>query len=1171
MSKKAQVTTFMIVGLILIITVLTIVYYTSQAEEAVAEKEAEKAALPAEVLDEFALSSLVRSCIANERQAFEKIGEFGGFLLQQEGRHRKYNTTYYNYHCSIRPGFDKCTNNLVSRKEMENTLESNIKNRVKQCIDLSLSKFEEQGYNIQKGNYELKVSIAVDDISVKVNYLMTIVRDSTTIKSGEFGATFQYPLGRMYDLANEILNSELRNGYFDQVKWIKEHGAEVVIEKHKPYPDILYKLKKLNPETREIYFFNFGLQGKDKMKNLANPEPQPSPDPDAFLGCCYLADGNVYENTQEDLCTGEFKKGLCDLGRYFPAASFEEKELCNGFPCKSCEKTYSHEDDPANREKWTGPLRKHSESWCVYEGPTGNGRDFVGSRHYRHYCANGVEYVEECGDFRTELCAEEQNNVNGYNFRTAICRPNRWQECHSITNKEECLDREKRDCSWSDLQDQVISYGDLNPPPQTKEQTRKCIPEVAPGLMFWDTASANDVCNWGNDVRECDQTDCPQKWTDFTALYCSQLGDCGVSRNLNGRLNRERISGIGASIDNTLFTPSFTTFPNQIHQNVFERIFPSQDAAWDEYSYKLNLPVSPSKRDPVEITKGMFINPGYTHKDISVFVQKYAEWVKNLDIGMFMWQLAFGEKIELYTVGASVCNAWSAPNRIDDCGVCNNNPLRPCTPYRCYSLGRSCFYEEDENGVGLCSFGTADDRSYYIKFKSQISEGYETERTFLSSFEGLTVTPPLFSDYAFEIETVDAGGNPVATQCMLTTMPNMDIKYAQTLPGTNIDYTFSSAHRMGIPYNSVEVLQTLLLPLDAMAGIFPINVDNIQRRYEEELERIKKDTLEEYDKCVEKLGDDCKMDPNKVIKELDENKRIFKEEILPTLRDTLGYAAQNAIEDILMSAVDPRNEYHAFITCRDKNGKRQVGGVTFIRFKINPNPPFTLPLVDTAPEIYAFSAADKGAGIVSLQAYVSELAECYYNIGSDAEINTMLSSPMQCDSSLYDALAGYLCHEDFTQEEISSKVYVKCIDHPEHYESYSIKLRKSEDFNVVGDPSGFVLRENEGNNRITVRDLSKINISQKTIGVNTEAVEVVLNMSAIGEEAECRYANDDIGFDSMTLKFTQLGGITTICTECFAGFAAPADETDVYIKCRFATSPENRNIMKESEVYPEES
>jgi len=310
-------------------------------------------------------------------------------------------------------------------------------------------------------------------------------------------------------------------------------------------------------------------------------------------------------------------------------------------------------------------------------------------------------------------------------------------------------------------------------------------------------------------------------------------------------------------------------------------------------------------------------------------------------------------------------------------------------------------------------------------------------------------------------------------------------------------------------------------------------------------------------------GDRCKDAVKAGNRNLNSMSKTFHEDALPILRQTFTPSVSEAMQAILAS-ISFNDEYYAFIACRDKNSRVQVGGVEFIKFKVNPYGEI-IGEEDFAPKVVLTDIEELETTEKLLHVYTNELAECYYNINIDENIE----NTMQCSSTIY---GTYQCSETFAQFNPEDKVYVRCIDHPEHYESYSVKLKNAAEFAIVGDSSGMVLDENEGNNRVTVKDLSRINISQRTIEVNTPAVELILDMAAIGEEAECKYADEDIDFDDMTQQFMPAEGPPTqACTKCFAGFASPVDEDEVFIKCHFTTSTEDRNMMQESAIYPEES
>ena len=91
---------------------------------------------------------------------------------------------------------------------------------------------------------------------------------------------------------------------------------------------------------------------------------------------------------------------------------------------------------------------RNGESWCVYEGESGNGMDLVGSRHFRHVCVQGEETIEPCADFRNEVCKEEKMSSTYGNFQEAACRVNRWTDCIDQFTEKDCMNFDKRDCMW---------------------------------------------------------------------------------------------------------------------------------------------------------------------------------------------------------------------------------------------------------------------------------------------------------------------------------------------------------------------------------------------------------------------------------------------------------------------------------------------------------------------------------------------------------------------------------------------------------------------------------------------------------------------------------------------------------------------------------------------------
>lgn len=146
-------------------------------------------------------------------------------------------------------------------------------------------------------------------------------------------------------------------------------------------------------------------------------------------------------------------------------------------------------------------IAEHGETWCasvkggkVIAGKEAINANLPGSRQFRLVCYNGEISIEPCADFRQEVCI--QDTVNEFN--TAGCRVNMWQDCYSNDNKDDCENRDRRDCEWifgqSILKENETKYKD--------ETEGACVPLYAPGFNFWNSeGDAESICSMAS--TEC--------------------------------------------------------------------------------------------------------------------------------------------------------------------------------------------------------------------------------------------------------------------------------------------------------------------------------------------------------------------------------------------------------------------------------------------------------------------------------------------------------------------------------------------------------------------------------------------------------------------------------------------------------------------------------------------
>ena len=316
---------------------------------------------------------------------------------------------------------------------------------------------------------------------------------------------------------------------------------------------------------QEVYFL-------DTCGNTANIYDASKKDNDAYWekkidksdSCGYNdQDGNADSRTcgncdyfQGSICS----EGSAELGDY----------ACNDLNCYNTE---------------NGQDYKNGESWCVFDSNlVGEGRDPAGSRHFRHVCMFGEETIEACADFRNEVCLENTIESQGESFNEAACRINRWPDCIDQKEEDDCLNTDKRDCFWypgyalpqlettNRVTGNVVApitgrvFGEIFGGKGSKDEILEegsgiqpgngiCLPDVTPGLKFWQSGEAETICELGNSEcvvvyekgliseKKCKENcEClEQSWRDEMNEICVSLGDCGEYINFVGKEGGDNI------------------------------------------------------------------------------------------------------------------------------------------------------------------------------------------------------------------------------------------------------------------------------------------------------------------------------------------------------------------------------------------------------------------------------------------------------------------------------------------------------------------------------------------------------------------------------------------------------------------------------------------------------
>lgn len=449
---------------------------------------------------------------------------------------------------------------------------------------------------------------------------------------------------------------------------------------------------------------------------------------------------NYWNTAQEPTCTGTVGSrncGNCDISESICASSSDAginptygDNVCKDLKCK---------DE-------NGKIRQNGESWCVYDSYVGDGKDVVGSEHRLRWCDKGTVKTELCENMRGQLCAEKIIGEISY----ARCRINEGWKCYeleavaydfdeddfSITNQV-AIDEYKAKCeALSDCKIQSVDLydnDDEDEPDLLKFDA--CVPKYPPGLEFWDSGSnAEDMC----DVATIECTTVWRKiaWFDWRCKgncnclsqdfanqmndFCISLGDCGGYVNIEGKytkgysaydynLNEDKYKKKSNYDANGYISDSkvndyksyasdsqegkgdLPDFFSSSEQGVWGGDpFTMQDLDEENFIENVNIVVSVLSSTfgiggtitSILISKGIIAGKiGLAFGIVGIAISAI--------IVLFLIIFRFLTKTKEISVEFE-CQPWQAPLGGDDCSKCNNDPARPCTQYKCKSLGSAC-------------------------------------------------------------------------------------------------------------------------------------------------------------------------------------------------------------------------------------------------------------------------------------------------------------------------------------------------------------------------------------------------------------------------------------------------------------------------------------------------
>jgi len=252
MNKRGQVTIFIIVGIVIVISVFLIFYFLGDTLK--------RQSTPEVVLEESSLepiTNLIEECVSNEIvKGVELVGLQGGYnnppVYFQIGDYK------LSYDC------DKDESGIyINRLPTLNRISSEIEeytsdnmNLIEECID-NFKTYKDQGYKINDGDMNINVEIS-DSILVDVNYPVEVNRGDFTSSFNNFEFSIPSGLINAYKVATDIVNDECTGTIFNIDDYIINNPPLSFIERQLSSDGkLFYYLTTIPQNGEDAYRFHF--------------------------------------------------------------------------------------------------------------------------------------------------------------------------------------------------------------------------------------------------------------------------------------------------------------------------------------------------------------------------------------------------------------------------------------------------------------------------------------------------------------------------------------------------------------------------------------------------------------------------------------------------------------------------------------------------------------------------------------------------------------------------------------------------------------------------------------------------------------------------------------------------------------------------------------------------
>ena len=221
MEKRGQVTTFIIVGIVLLLALAFIFFAKNTIIEGISGKAKVQSYLRG-VMDN--IKTETGKCVEKEaRSAINILGKNGGYF--EPKAYVEYYGEKISFSCANIPNDKRCLNNMLSKTEMEERMKEYLMPRIKKCTNLA--QFEPSptklisDYKLIYDPEAVDLQVTINRKNVLLNLTMPVAIERADVKflQNSFFKGVGVPFGDMVYVANDILNAEASVGDFSTLSY----------------------------------------------------------------------------------------------------------------------------------------------------------------------------------------------------------------------------------------------------------------------------------------------------------------------------------------------------------------------------------------------------------------------------------------------------------------------------------------------------------------------------------------------------------------------------------------------------------------------------------------------------------------------------------------------------------------------------------------------------------------------------------------------------------------------------------------------------------------------------------------------------------------------------------------------------------------------------------------